>query len=162
MREKRTSRSDPWVDLTRLLRVRPRSVHEARERLRRRGHDEGSVGKTIGAALDAGLLDDRAFTKLWVTDRLWHHPLSRAALAQELRDKGVDPSIVDATLGDLYPKVREIEIARDLAEARYGRLRGIGRERRRIRTVNHLMRRGFTRGLACEIVRQVERGIADE
>ncbi len=162
MSEKRTSKRDPWVDLTRLLRVRPRSVHEARQRLRHRGHDEASVEKTIGAALDAGLLDDRVFTELWVTDRLWHHPLSRAALAKELRDKGIDPSIIDATLGDLYPKVHEIGIARDLAEARFERLRGIDRERRRTRTVNHLMRRGFTLGLACEIVRQVERGIADE
>jgi len=162
MREKRTSKRDPWGDLTRLLRVRPRSVHEARQRLRQRGHDEGAVEKTIGAALGAGLLDDRVFTKLWVTDRLWHHPLSRAALARELRDKGVDPSIIDATLDDLYPKVHEIGIARDLAETRYERLRGIDRERRWTRTVNYLMRRGFTLGLACEIVRQVERRIADE
>ena len=161
MPEKLTPKSDPWVDLTRLLRARPRSVHEARQRLRQRGHDVGVVEKTIGTALDAGLLDDAAFSKLWVTDRLWHHPLSHAALAKELRDRGVEPSIIEVTLGELYPKVRETAVARDLAEARYERLRGIDCERRRNRTVNHLMRRGFRQGLAREVVRQVEQENTD-
>jgi len=162
MRVKRTPKSDPWGDLTRLLRERPRSVFEVRQRLCQRGHGEDEIEKTIRAALDTGLLDDRAFTKLWVTDRLWHHPLSRAALAKELYDKGIDRSIVEAALEKHYPKLREIDLARELAEARYERLRGIGPERRRTRTVNHLMRRGFAHGLAYEIVRQVERAIEDE
>ena len=162
MRAKRTPTSDPWVDLTRLLRERPRSVFEVRQRLWRRGHGEDAIEKTIKAAIDAGLLNDRTFTKLWVTDRLWHHPLSRAALAKELYDKGIDRSIVEEALEEHYPKLREIELARELAEARFGRLSGIGPERRRTRTVNHLTRRGFSRGLAREIVRQVERAIENE
>jgi regulatory protein len=162
MRAKRTRTSDPWLDLTRLLRERPRSVFEVRQRLKQRGHDEDAIGKTIRAALDAGLLDDRAFAKLWVTDRLWHHPLSRAALAKELHDKGIEPAIIDTALGEFYPAVREVELARDLAETRFGRLRGIDRERRRNRTVNHLMRRGFSRHLACDVVRQIEKEAEDE
>jgi len=158
---KRTPTSDPWVDLTRLLRERPRSVFEARQQLQRRGHGEDAVEKTIRAALDAGLLDDRAFTKLWVTDRLAHHPLSRAALAKELYEKGIERSIVEAALEKHYPEVREIDLARELAEARYERLLGISSERRRTRTVNHLMRRGFSRGFACEVVRQVEKAVED-
>jgi len=162
MRVKRTPTSDPWIDLTRLLRERPRSVFEVRQRLKQRGHDEGAIGRTIRSALDAGLLDDRAFTKLWVTDRLWHHPLSRAALTKELHDKGIEQSIIDTALGEFYPAVREVELARDLAETRFKRLRGIDCERRRNRTVDHLMRRGFSRHLACDVVRQIEKEIEDE
>jgi regulatory protein len=162
MRVNRTTPSDPWPDLVRLLRERPRSVAEVRWRLKQRGHDEGPIEKTIRAALDAGLLDDRTFAKLWVTDRLWHHPLSRAAMAQELHDKGIDRSIIDATLGELYPAVREVEVARGLAATRLERLRGIDPDRRRNRTANHLIRRGFRRGLAFDVIRQIEKEIEDE
>ena len=162
MRVKRTPRSDPWIELTRLLRERPRSVSEVRRRLKERGHDEDAIEKTIRTALDAGLLDDRAFTKLWITDRLCHHPLSRAAVAQELHDKGIDPSMIDAALGELYPAVRELELARDLAATRLERLRGIDPDRRRNRTANHLMRRGFRRGMAFDVIKRIEKEIGDE
>ncbi len=162
MQERRTPRSDPWVDLTRLLRERPRSVCEVRQRLARRGHVVDVVETTIRSAVDAGLLDDRVFAKLWVTDRLWHHPLSRAALELELRDKGIDPSIIAAELADQYPAVREVEIARDLASARFDRLRGVDPERRRNRTAAYLMRRGFRRGLSFDVVRQLEKECEDE
>jgi len=157
-----TLKGDPWSDLVRLIRERPRSVSEVRERLKRRGHGEGAIEKAIRTALDAGLLDDRTFARLWINDRLWHHPLSRAALAQELRDKGVDRSIVDAVLAELYPPVREVELARELAAARFARLRGVDPARRRDRTANHLMRRGFRRGMALDVVRRIEKEAEDE
>lgn len=156
-----TRKSDPWVDMTRLLRERPRSVFEVRQRLKERGHDADRIEETINSALGAGLLDDRGFAKLWVTDRLWHHPLSRAALAQELREKGIEPLLIDATIDELYPPVREIELARDLASARLERLRGIDSERRRNRIANHLMRRGFRRGMAFDVIRQIEKEHGD-
>jgi len=157
MRERRTPRSDPWFDLTRLLRERPRSVSEVRERLARRGHDEDAVEATIRDAVDAGLLDDRVFAKLWVADRLLHHPLSRAAIEQELRDKGIEPSIVASEIESQYPAVREIELARDLAATRFDRMSGVDPNRRRDRTASYLMRRGFRRGVALDVIRQIEK-----
>jgi len=162
MPERPTPRSDPWADLTRLLRARPRSVSEVRERLTRRGHDAASVEGTIRSALDAGLLDDRAFAKLWVADRLWHHPLSRSALEQELREKGIDRSIAVAELDAQYPAVREVDVARDLASERFERLRGIELERRRRRVAGYLMRRGFRQGLTLDVIRQIEKEAADD
>ena len=156
MKEKRPQKRDPWVDLTRLLRERPRSVAEVRQRLSRRGHGAETVEATVRSGIDAGLLDDRVFVKLWVTDRLLHHPLSRAALEQELRNKGIEASLIAAELAAQYPAVREIEVARELAAARFARLRGIDPERRRNRVAGYLLRRGFRQGLALDVVRQIE------
>jgi len=160
---RRTPRGDAEFDLARLLRERPRSVAEVRERLARRGHDESAIERTVRAALDSGSLDDRQFAKLWVVDRLFHHPLSRAAVTRELEDKGVAPAVIDAALAQEYPAVRETEVARELAAERYARLSrtGIDRERCRGRTADYLTRRGFSVGLAREMVRQVERTIGD-
>jgi regulatory protein len=147
--------------LTRLLRERPRSVAEVRERLARRRHDEAAIEETIRAALDTGLLDDRKFAKLWIVDRLLHHPLSRAAVARELADKGIEPGIVEASIDEHYPAVREIDLAWELAGARYARLSGTGieRERCQARTMNYLTRRGFSWELARDAVRRAERAI---
>ncbi len=154
-------KADAWADLVRLLRERPRSIFEVRDRLGRRGHGQEAIDDAVASAVDAGLLDDRAFAKLWVSDRLWHHPLSRAAVAQELRQKGVASAVIDASLDELYPPVRELEVARELACSRYERLRGVDAARRASRTVRFLERRGFRRGTALEIVRALEAGAND-
>jgi len=156
MKERPTTRSDPWADLVRVLRQRPRSVSEARDLLRRRGHEAEAVEQALCAALDAGLLDDRSVARLWVNDRLWHHPLSRAAVVQELRGKGLDRETIDAALEvEGYTAARETELVRELAEARYRRLRGVDPDRRRARTLSYLTRRGFSTAQAHEALRRV-------
>jgi len=140
------------VVLVRLLNARPRTVSEARERLRRNGFDDELTESVLRRAEAEGLLDDRTFAKLWVTDRVLHRPLSRAAIAEELRRKGVAPEVIEAALNEGYPVLREVETARELAEERFRRLRGVPLVRRRERTVNYLMRRGFSRSLAFEVL----------
>jgi len=154
---RKPKRSDPWVALTRLLHYRPRTVHEARARLAKHGFDADAIDAVIARAEHAGLLDDRLFVKLWINDRVLHHPLARAAVAQELRQKGIPSDWIGPALDEHYPPVREVEAAGELAEARFERLRSIPADRRSRRTIDFLTRRGFSRGLAIETVRRLER-----
>ncbi len=155
-------KSDPWTDLTRLLRVRPRSLAEVRDRLRERGHASERVTEAIERAVHAGLLDDAAFAKLWIRDRVGRHPLSRAAVVQELRAKGVDEALITATLEKEYPEAVEVELAQRLAEDRFQRLRSVDPDRRIARVLAHLSRRGFSRGLAVRAVRAAEEALQRE
>ncbi|MCK5827313.1 RecX family transcriptional regulator, partial [Candidatus Bipolaricaulota bacterium] len=61
-----------------LLRYRPRSIAEARQRMSEKGYAPEIIANTIDQAIATDQLDDAAFAKLWVRDRMWHHPLSRA------------------------------------------------------------------------------------
>lgn len=140
-----------------LLRYRPRSIAEARQRMSEHGYDHGAIESTISQAIATDQLDDAAFTKLWVRDRMWHHPLSRAAIAQELRQKGIHQELISSTLLAEYPAVQEVELATELAESRIGRLCGLNPEKRRNRLVAFLSRRGFSRGLVYQVVKSVER-----
>ena len=149
-------RSDPWIYLTQLLRHRPRSIEEARQRLTGHGYEPQDVEATVNQAITAGLLDDAAFAKLWVRDRVWHHPISRAAVRQELFGKGIASSLVSDTLEAEYPQVKEPELAYELAAKRCQRLLSVPLEKRRDRVVRFLMRRGFSASQSRTAVRRAE------
>ena len=123
-----------------------------------KGFDHDAIETTISQATATDQLDDAAFTKLWVRDRMWHHPLSRTAIAQELRQKGIHRDLIASTLAAEYPAVKEIELATALAEKRFLRLCGLKPETRTRRLVSFLSRRGFSRGLITQVVKSVEKG----
>jgi len=145
----------------RLLRYRPRTVFEARQRLERHGFGAEAIDAVIAKAEHAGLLDDRLFVKLWITDRVLHRPLSRSAVAQELRQKGIPSDWIGPALDEHYPSVHEVDAAAGLAEARFERLKSLPPDRRSRRLVAYLTRRGFSRGLAIETIRRLERERSD-
>ncbi len=154
--------SDPWAYLMLLLRYRPRSVAEARQRMVEQGYAAAAIQDTIDQAIATNLLDDAAFAKLWIRDRMWHHPLSRAAISQELRQKGVASDIIAATLQAEYPAVKELELARGLAESRVSNGRAIDPDKRMNRLVGLLARRGFSRSVAFQVVSALEKEMAPD
>ena len=121
------------------------------------GYELAVINDTIDQAIATDQLDDAAFAKLWTRDRMWHHPLSRAAISQELRQKGIDSELISSTLQAEYPAVQEVELATGLAETRIRRYIGITPEKRRNRLVSFLARRGFSRGLVYQVVKAVEK-----
>jgi SOS response regulatory protein OraA/RecX len=148
--------------LSRLLRARPRSEAEARDRLAQRGFPRVEIDEALDRAKASGLIDDRLFTRLWVRDRINSHPLSRKAIETELRALGVDTGLIQATLAAEYPAEDELAAAERLAAERFSRLCGRPADVRSRRTVDLLLRRGFSRSTAVNVVRQLEQETADE
>ena len=146
----------------RLLRYRPRSVNEARTRLRVYGFSEEEIEETLERASEARLLDDVLFARLWIQDRLHSHPLSRRAVRQELAVKGVASPIVEEALADYYPPEMEDRVLYDLACERHKRYRGLDRERRMRRLTAYLTRRGFPFSAARKVVGHLETCSDDE
>lgn len=104
----------------------------------------------------AGLLDDTLFARLWVEDRILHHPISRRAVERELAEKGIAPETVEQMLQALYPPEKEKQLALQVGQARYERYQGLTQVQRTRRTVAYLTRRGFSLGTAKSIVRALE------
>lgn len=130
--------------------------------MRRRGLPFDEVERLIGQAREAGLIDDRLFAKLWVEDRMTNRPLARGAIKRELREKGIDPSLVEQAIRSGYPESKEPEVALRLAQSRYDRLRTLPDKEKRVRRLlGFLDRRGFNRDLACRIVNQLEQESED-
>ncbi len=141
----------------RLLNYRARSVAEVRRRLVRRGYDPEQVEAVVSRLQQQGLLEDRAFARLWVENRRLNSPRGRQRLAAELRQKGLAADIIAGALEEV-PEDDEAAQALTLARGRARALSGVERPAFLRRLQGFLSRRGFS----SEVVRQVVRRVWEE
>lgn len=135
----------------RLLRERPRSEFEMRERLAMKGYDSQVIGQVIAKLKGYGEIDDVRFAKLWVESRMHLNPMGDVVLRHELKAKGVAESVIDAALEAKAKTFDEYEIARSMAVERFERFKKLDRAKAAKRLYDFLVRRGF----AFETVRRV-------
>lgn len=102
-REARTEITDPGPVVeaaAAFVAVRPRSVTETRQRLRRLGYPQVLVEQVIERFGQIGYLDDESFARVWVESRDRARPRGQNALRRELALKGVSRQVVDEVLGE--------------------------------------------------------------
>lgn len=123
----------------RLLAYRPRSEHELRTRLLRRGLPPDVIAAAIEKLREYGYVDDAAFARSWVESRNGGSPRGQYLLRRELRGKGVDVE----TATEAIEGVSEEDAARRAAEKKARTLRGLDYQQFRTRLAGYLQRRGF-------------------
>jgi len=140
-----------------LLTLRARSRRELEQRLRRKGFSPGVVNPCLDELAAKGIVDDQAFARSFVRDRLRLRPRGKGLLERELRGKGVDGETGARAVEEVFgsEEVHEDVLAREAAlgwlrrqapEARRAlALHGRAPERERARRRLHgfLARRGF-------------------
>ena len=102
-RERRAAVDDPAVVLeaaARFLEARARSIGEVRRRLTSAGYRPDLVEGAIARLGELGMLDDEAFARAWVESRDRARPRGERALADELRLRGVDRTVIAAALDE--------------------------------------------------------------
>jgi len=136
----------------RLLSGRARTRSQLADALRRREIPDDVAEFVLGRFTDVGLIDDTAFADAWVDSRHTGKGLARRALARELRQRGVDATVVDEAIARLDPD-QEAETARALVARRLRATRGLDRDKRIRRLAGMLARKGYGEGLAIRVVR---------
>jgi regulatory protein len=136
------------------LGYRPRSEAELRERLQKRGFDEGNVETVIAKLKEQGLVDDLAFAQFWNDDRQSFSPRSQRLTRSELRQKGVASDIIDQVVA----QVSDEENAYRAAQAKARRLPRSDYQSFRRRLGGYLKRRGFGYGVIKPTVERVWQG----
>ena len=101
---------------------------------------------------EVGLIDDAAFAKAWVNSRHLSRGLARRALANELRQRGVDPELVDEALDELDGET-EAATARALVDRKLRSMSGVPPEAVFRRLVAMLARKGYPAGVAIGAVK---------
>lgn len=139
-----------------LLTHRGRSERELRQRLRQKGYTAAAIDETIRRVVDWGYLDDEQFAAAWVEQRSSGKPRSRRALAHELREKGVDREIIEATIEEA--DIDEVADARRLAADKWRKERGQDPDKRRQRTAAYLARRGYGWDVAKQVIDELAAG----
>jgi SOS response regulatory protein OraA/RecX len=181
-RARRAEVDDPTVVLDaglRFLEARARSMVEVRRRLSQAGYREELVTGAIERLSELGMLDDEAFATQWVESRDRAHPRGEHALMIELRQKGIDATLIAKILrerreaaarwdggaagGDLgadaEPNLTPDEVAARRLLARHARAleRVTDPRARRQRAYALLARNGFGPEVASSMSRDLER-----
>ncbi len=85
----------------RLLEAKPRTEAELRDRLCQRGIPQDVASDLVARYVEVGLLDDRAYARMWVDSRMRTRGLGAAALRQELRRHKVPPALIEEALAQI-------------------------------------------------------------
>ena len=137
----------------RLLTGTPRTRKQLADALRKREIPDEAAEEVLSRFEEVGLINDSAFADAWVESRHHGRGLARRALAQELRTKGVDSTLIDAAVSQLDSEQEEAT-ARELVARKLRSTRGLDREKRLRRLAGMLARKGYSEGMALRVVRQ--------
>lgn len=137
----------------RFLAVRPRSTWEVRQNLARyrpQGCPLPSehVDWVIRRLTELGYLDDLAFARYWVEQRRQFNPRGRHALRHELRQKGIEPALIDQVLAQ---EVDDVAAAEAAVRKQLPRWQHLDESARRRKVMGYLQRRGFDWGTVQEV-----------
>ena len=138
-----------------LLRARPRSEHELRERLKLKGYEAPVIDEIVEALRRLGDVDDEHFARLWVDSRMHMNPSGDVILKHELKLKGVSDAIIEAALEEKAKNYDEYEVALHMAKERFKRFKKLDRPKAMKRMYDFLLRRGFAYDTVRRIVENI-------
>ncbi|WP_433368729.1 regulatory protein RecX [Actinoplanes sp. CA-142083] len=135
----------------RQLSVRPRTRAELAKALARKEISEEVIAEVLDRYDEVGIIDDAAFARAWVSSRHHGRGLARRALANELRQHGVDAEVASEALESLDDE-DEAATARALVDRKLRTTHGAPEAVFR-RLVGMLARKGYPAGVAIRAVK---------
>lgn len=130
-----------------------RSRHELAEVLAAKAVPAEVSTAVLDRFEEVGLVNDAAFADAWVQSRQASRGLSRRALRQELRRKGVDDEVIAESLNSL-DAADELAAARRLVDRKMPSTRNVDESTRFRRLTGMLARKGYPSGLCLQVVRE--------
>jgi regulatory protein len=140
---------------------RARSREELRDALAAKDVPPELAERMLDRFECVGLVDDQAFADAWVESRRRSRGLSRRALADELRRKGVDTEVAQAAT-DRIDADAERQAALQLAVRKRRSLRDVDEPTAFRRLTGMLARKGYPSSVTISVVREVLASDLDE
>ncbi len=137
------------------LSYRPRSEQELRRYLSQKGHAPETIDATMARLREYHYLDDEVFAISWVENRQRFRPRGARLLRAELRQKGVEPEVVEQAISDAGGEERSLAMeaaAKKLPTVKAADYQEFGRK-----LGGFLLRRGFAPDVVWEVVRDLWR-----
>ncbi|HEY3875180.1 MAG TPA: RecX family transcriptional regulator, partial [Candidatus Kapabacteria bacterium] len=139
------------------LNYRARSEKEIRERLQKEEIPDDIILRVIEFLKEQKLVDDEAWSKAFVNDKLVRKPVSSKQLAYGLARKGVPKEVIEQTLASLNEEETDETRAQRAAEKRWPRiLRSESDPKKREQKLYTFL---ASRGFAMQTIRDVYRKI---
>lgn len=133
------------------LSYRPRSTAEVRRNLIKHDTPEPVIEITIERLEGFGYLDDHAFARFWLENRDNFKPRGPRALRYELRQKGIEPTIINELLDEMDVQ----DAAYRAGQTQLRKLQGLHQQEFKHKLGNFLQRRGFNYGVSRDVIEQL-------
>lgn len=130
------------------LSYRARSSQEIRRNLLKHQVEDEIIEQVLEKLRRASLVDDRAFAREWIENRVRFKPRGKRALSSELYRKGISERIIAEMLEDLDEETLAWKCARQKSR----HLQGLEQETFQKKLSGHLNRRGFPYQICREVV----------
>jgi regulatory protein len=131
------------------LSYRPRSEKEVIDYLKKKSAKTPNltdeiISKIILKLKEYKFIDDAAFVKFWIEQRLKskHKPI--IAIEFELRQKGISNDQINEALSEIDSKDSDLNNAKTLADRKMDFYRNLPPEKRREKVMSYLLRKGFS------------------
>jgi regulatory protein len=155
------SRERAWAQALLFLSYRARSENEIRQNLGKHEIPQAVIEETLERLRRDGFANDKKFASAWVENRSTFRPRGRRALAQELRQKGLDDATIESTLAGVDEEALAYEAgqkkAKKLMNAALSLSKGDGLKDNdwpafRKKMSEFLARRGFSYSVIAPVV----------
>jgi regulatory protein len=141
----------------RQLAASARSRAQLEEKLRRKEVSEAIIARVLDRFEELGLVDDRQYAEMYVRSRAASRKLARPALRRELAQKGVTGELAEEALAQREDE-DEREDARELVRKKLAHESELSERTAREKVVRRLAsmlaRRGYSPGMAFELIRE--------
>ena len=134
----------------RFLGHRPRSVAEMEQYLEKKEFSAPAIAFAVEKLCARGYLDDQAFARFWVDNRMRFRPRGVYGLRYELRQKGLDDEVIDQALDG----IDEEAAAWRAVQPKLAGWRKLEEREFQNKVVGFLNRRGFGYDIARTIAAQ--------
>ena len=141
----------------RLLAATPKSRKTLEKKLEAKGYLPKVVERTLDHLEEKGLMNDRALALSLIQSLVTQRPSGRRRIAYELERRGIARTVVNEIL-EKYSVEDERRCALELAVQRWERWRNEEIPRRRKKTYDFLVRRGFDFSLARDVTDTLHHG----
>ncbi len=136
----------------RYLVYRDRSRNEIVRHLKEKGFSENSTDETIAFLEDNDYINDPRFAMQFGRSRINNKKLGKLRLERELRDKGLEASIIEQTLNTLYEEYDESKLAMACAKKKLESSSSSDIEKQRGQLARFLDRKGFHSSIVYQLV----------
>jgi regulatory protein len=140
-----------------MLAARALSEAELQGKLLGKGFEEIVVSGIADELKASGYIDDASYAASYARNRLKKHPIGARLLRQELWQKGIDETLIDKTISEVFSDFKEEDLAREVIDKRASRYHKLSEPKRRKRLYDLLLRRGFDWEIARETLEQVNK-----
>ncbi|MCJ8010682.1 RecX family transcriptional regulator [Paenibacillus sp. KQZ6P-2] len=144
-----------YVQALKFLERKQRTRKELADRLREKEHAQTVIEHALERLEKEGLINDELYAKQWAEQRISSQRKGRAWVKQELRQKGVDKTVISEALAEVSQE-QEYESCLVVGRKKWNQTHGEVMDRKR-KTGAFLMRRGFSGEQVRQVINQLIR-----